>query len=56
MTNKISTNASRRAFLQRVSALSLNGIVTPWAINLAAMAEASAASASDYKAIVCVFL
>ncbi len=50
------TNASRRAFLQRASTLSLAGLATPWALNLAAMAEASAAGASDYKAIVCVFL
>lgn len=49
-------NASRRAFLQRASALSIAGVATPWAVNLAAMAEASAATADDYKAIVCVFL
>lgn len=51
-----SVNASRRAFLQRASAMSIAGVATPWALNLAAMAEASAASATDYKAIVCVFL
>ena len=49
-------NASRRAFLQRASALSVAGVATPWALNLAAVAEASAATASDYKALVCVFL
>jgi len=49
-------NASRRAFLKRASMLSMAGAATPWAINLAAMAEAAAANASDYKAIVCVFL
>lgn len=49
-------DASRRAFLQRSSALSLAGIATPWALNLAAMGEAAAATASDYKALVCVFL
>lgn len=49
-------NASRRAFLQRSSALSLAGIATPWALNLAAMSEAAAATASDYKALVCIFL
>jgi uncharacterized protein (DUF1501 family) len=48
--------ASRRAFLKRASSLSVAGIATPWALNLAAMAEASAANATDYKAIVCVFL
>ena len=36
--------------------MSVAGIATPWALNLAAMAEASAASATDYKAIVCVFM
>lgn len=56
MKNSTTMNASRRAFLQRVSALSIAGVATPWAINLAAMAEASAANADDYKAIVCVFL
>ncbi|MBR7800381.1 DUF1501 domain-containing protein [Undibacterium fentianense] len=50
------TNASRRAFLQRMSTLSMAGIATPWALNLATIAEASAANAQDYKAIVCVFL
>jgi uncharacterized protein (DUF1501 family) len=50
-------NASRRAFLQRASALSLAGSAAPWAINLAAIGEASAAGApADYKALVCVFL
>jgi uncharacterized protein (DUF1501 family) len=50
-------NASRRAFLQRASALSLVGSAAPWAINLAAMGEAAAAGApADYKALVCVFL
>jgi uncharacterized protein (DUF1501 family) len=54
--NKHSMNASRRAFVQRASALSLAGIATPWAVNLAAMSEAAAATASDYRALVCVFL
>ena len=56
MHNKNGTNASRRAFLQRASALSVAGVATPWAINLAAISEASAATATDYKALVCVFL
>ena len=51
-----SVDTSRRAFLQRASALSIAGAAAPWALNLAAFAEASAATASDYKAIVCVFL
>ena len=47
---------SRRAFLQRASLLSLAGAAAPWALNLAAMGEAAAATAADYKALVCVFL
>ena len=47
---------SRRAFIQRASALSLAGAATPFVMNLAAMGEAAAATASDYKAMVCVFL
>ena len=52
----MTTNSSRREFLRRAGALSLAGTAAPWALNLAAMAEASAATASDYKALVCVFL
>jgi uncharacterized protein (DUF1501 family) len=51
-----SNDSSRRAFLKRASALSVAGIAAPWALNLAAMAEAAAATATDYKALVCVFL
>lgn len=47
---------SRRAFLQRSSALSLAGAATPFVLNLAAIGEAAAATASDYKALVCVFM
>jgi len=32
------------------------GAAAPWALNLAAMGEAAAATATDYKALVCVFL
>lgn len=49
-------NASRRAFLKRGAALSLAASATPWALTLAAMGEAAAATATDYKALVCVFL
>ncbi|MFI4930462.1 MAG: DUF1501 domain-containing protein [Burkholderiales bacterium] len=52
----IPANTSRRAFLQRTGALSVAGAATPWALNLAALGEAAAATASDYKALVCVFL
>ena len=51
---------SRRAFLRQASQLSMAGVAAPWAVNLAAMAEAAAqtssAGADDYKALVCVFL
>jgi uncharacterized protein (DUF1501 family) len=49
-------NVSRRAFLQQGSALIAAGITAPIALNLAAISEASAATAADYKAIVCIFL
>ena len=49
-------NASRRAFLRRGAALSVAAGATPFAMSLAAMGEAAAATATDYKALVCVFL
>lgn len=49
-------SASRRAFLKRASAISLAASASPWALSLAAMGEAAAATATDYKALVCVFL
>jgi uncharacterized protein (DUF1501 family) len=52
----MTTSTSRRAFLQRAGALSIAGSATPWALSLAAMGEAAAATATDYKALVCVFL
>ncbi len=47
---------SRRAFLKRGGALGLAGVATPFVSSLAAIGEAAAATASDYKALVCVFL
>ena len=47
---------ARRAFLQRVGQLGVAGVATPWALNLAAMGEAAAFTANDYRALVCVFL
>ena len=46
----------RRAFLRRAGQLGVAGIAAPWAINLASIGEAAAFTASDYKALVCVFL
>ncbi len=50
------SDLSRRAFLQRSAALGIMGGATPFVMNLAAIGEAAAATASDYKALVCVFL
>ena len=47
---------SRRAFLRRTGQLALSGTALPFALNLAAMGEAAAFEASDYKALVCVFM
>ncbi len=47
---------SRRAFLQRASALSVVGGGSALALNLAAAGEAAAQEATDYKALVCVFM
>ena len=47
---------TRRAFLRRASAISALGVGAPLALNLAGFGEASAFEATDYKAIVCVFL
>lgn len=53
----MSNDQSRRAFLKRAGALGIaTGGATPFALNLAAMGEAAAATASDYKALVCIFL
>lgn len=49
---------NRRSFLKHASVLSAAGIASPWALNLASMGVASAQSsgATDYKALVCIFL
>jgi uncharacterized protein (DUF1501 family) len=49
-------NQSRRAFLKRTAAFGLVGGAGSFVTNLAAMGEAAAATAPDYKALVCVFL
>ena len=49
--------ATRREFLKRSAAVSAAAAAaTPLALNLAAMGDAAAQTASDYKAIVCIFL
>jgi uncharacterized protein (DUF1501 family) len=53
----MSMDQSRRAFLKRAGAVSaVAGGATPFVMNLAAIGEAAAATASDYKALVCIFL
>jgi uncharacterized protein (DUF1501 family) len=48
---------SRRQLLRRAGALGLVApAAAPFALNLAALGRASAASAGDYKALVCIFL
>ncbi len=50
-------NASRRLFLRHAGALStLGSAAAPLALNLSAISSAAAQSATDYKAIVCIFL
>lgn len=46
----------RRAFLRRAAALAGTGVAAPLALSLSALGEAAAFDASDYKALVCVFL
>lgn len=55
-SNASLSGLARRAFLQRAGHLGMAGIATPWALNLAALGEAAALTATDYKALVCVFL
>jgi uncharacterized protein (DUF1501 family) len=52
----MTTQASRREFLRQASALSIAGTATPFALNLASIAAASAQVTGGYKALVCVFL
>jgi len=46
---------TRRAFLRRSAQLAAAGTALPFALNLAALGEAAAFTATDYKALVCVF-
>jgi uncharacterized protein (DUF1501 family) len=55
MTTDIPTKP-RREFLKRALSLTAGSAIAPWALNFAALGEAVAASATDYKALVCVFL
>ncbi|MEY4506733.1 MAG: hypothetical protein RL297_1311 [Pseudomonadota bacterium] len=50
------STSTRRALLKKMGALSLAPVATPLAMNLLGMANASAQTATSYKALVCVFL
>lgn len=52
----MTTNASRREFLKAGSLLSLAGAAAPLALNLAGISAASAQTAGDYRALVCLFM
>ncbi len=56
MTKFNSESPARRAFLQRSAQLAFTGAAMPTALNLAAIGDAAAFTATDYKALVCVFL
>lgn len=47
---------SRRAFLKRSALFSMAGTAAPFVTNLACIGEAAASVATDYKAMVCIFL
>jgi uncharacterized protein (DUF1501 family) len=51
-------DASRRLFLRHAGAMAslLGPAVAPFALNLSAMGSASAQAATDYKALVCLFM
>jgi uncharacterized protein (DUF1501 family) len=54
---KISQHGSRRLFMRQASALSLlAGAGAPLALNLLAAGSAAAQGASDYRAVVCLFM
>lgn len=50
------TDTTRRALLQKMAALPVASVASPVALQLLGMANAAAQTASDYKALVCVFL
>ena len=49
-------NQSRREFLRTAGRLSIAGTAAPFALNLATIGAAAAQTATDYRALVCVFL
>jgi uncharacterized protein (DUF1501 family) len=49
-------NTSRREFLRKAASLSVAGTAAPFALNMAGIGAAAAQTATDYRALVCVFL
>jgi uncharacterized protein (DUF1501 family) len=49
-------NVSRRGFMERAGLLAVAGTAAPFVLSLAAAGEAAAATAPDYKALVCIHL
>lgn len=47
---------TRRAFLRRTGQLAFTGAGLPMAIDLAAIGEAAAFDANDYKGLVCIYM
>ena len=54
--SRYDNDQSRRAFLRRTAQVGLAGVAAPFVTSLGAIGEAAAATASDYKALVCIFL
>jgi len=52
----MNSDQSRRAFLKRSAVLGIAGGAAPFVTNLACIGEAAASVATDYKALVCIFL
>lgn len=52
----MTVDLSRRSFIQHASSFSMAGAAAPFVSSLATIGDAAAATASDYKALVCVFL
>ncbi|WPB56926.1 DUF1501 domain-containing protein [Xylophilus sp. GOD-11R] len=55
-STQVTAETSRRDFLKHSGKAALGGVALPFAFDLAGIGEAAAATASDYKALVCVFL
>lgn len=52
----MTTNLVRREFLKKLAQYGALGSAAPMALSLSSLAHASAAAATDYKAVVCIYL